>query len=181
MLHRCRAARFGFERDNYIGRTPQANGWLDDWADFLARRRLAPQLALAALNGCNGRLQERGAQLVELVGVFYSSYRPEPSLLHGDLWAGNWSMLVGGTPVVFDPAAYFGDREADLAMTHLFGGFGNRFYSAYQAAWPLDQAAGVRRDLHNLYHVLNHLNLFGRGYLAQALAMIDRLLAEAGR
>jgi protein-ribulosamine 3-kinase len=180
-LHRCHAARFGFEHDNYIGRTPQANGWLSDWVGFLAERRLAPQLRLAALNGYGGRLQQRGALLVELLGVFYASYRPLPSLLHGDLWAGNWSMLAGGTPVVFDPAAYFGDREADLAMTRLFGGFGARFYGAYQAAWPLDQAAGVRRDLHNLYHVLNHLNLFGGSYLAQAVAMTDRLLAEAGR
>ncbi|HXQ64572.1 MAG TPA: fructosamine kinase family protein [Steroidobacteraceae bacterium] len=180
-LHCRRAAAFGFAHDNYIGGTPQTNAWLDDWAEFVARRRLAPQLALADRNGYGGRLQERGSRLVELTGVFYSSHRPVPSLLHGDLWAGNWGVLVGGTPVIFDPAAYFGDREADVAMTRLFGGFGARFYDAYQAAWPLDQGASVRRDLHNLYHVLNHLNLFGASYLGQALAMIDRLLAEAGR
>jgi fructosamine-3-kinase len=180
-LHRCRATRYGFGHDNYLGGTPQANAWLDDWPEFLARRRLAPQLRLAEVNGYGERLQRRGALLVELTGVFYSSYRPAPSLLHGDLWAGNWGMLAGGTPVVFDPAVYFGDREADVAMTRLFGGFGSRFYNAYQAAWPLDQGASARRDLHNLYHVLNHLNLFGGSYLGQALAMIDQLLAETGR
>jgi len=180
-LHRCCAPAYGLEHDNYIGGTLQTNGWLEDWAEFLSRRRLAPQLALAQHNGYGGRLQQRGALLVELTGVFYSSYRPVPSLLHGDLWAGNWGMLAGGTPVVFDPAAYFGDREADIAMTRLFGGFGARFYDTYQTAWPLDQGASARRDLHNLYHVLNHLNLFGGSYLGRALAMIDRLLAETGR
>jgi fructosamine-3-kinase len=102
-------------------------------------------------------------------------------LLHGDLWSGNRGTLADGTPVVFDPAVYYGDREADIAMTMLFGGFGPRFYSAYAATWPLDQAAGTRRALYNLYHVLNHLNLFGGGYRAQAEGMIDRLLAAAGQ
>lgn len=83
-------------------------------------------------------------------------------------------------PVIYDPAVYYGDREADIAMTRLFGGFGPRFHSAYVASWPLDQAAGTRRDLYNLYHVLNHLNLFGGSYRGQAESMIDRLLAAAG-
>ena len=94
------------------------------------------------------------------------------------MWGGNWATDAGGAPVLFDPAVYYGDREADLAMTHLFGGFGRAFYDAYEAAWPLDPGAGVRRDLYNLYHVLNHLNLFGGGYRAQAAAMIERLLAQ---
>jgi protein-ribulosamine 3-kinase len=179
-LHRCHAARFGFEADNFIGGTPQANGWLARWQEFLVERRLRPQLALAARNGYRGRLQERGTRLVELAGVFYAGYRPTPSLLHGDLWGGNRAMLAAGTPVLFDPAPYFGDREADLAMTRLFGGFDARFHAAYDAAWPLDPGAPVRRELLNLYHVLNHLNLFGGGYGPQALGMIDRLLAAAG-
>jgi fructosamine-3-kinase len=100
-----------------------------------------------------------------------------PSLLHGDLWGGNWSADASGRPVIFDPAVYFGDREADLAMTRLFGGFGAAFYAAYAGAWPLEPGAAERTTLYNLYHVLNHLNLFGGGYLSQAQAMIDRLLA----
>jgi protein-ribulosamine 3-kinase len=103
---------------------------------------------------------------------------PAPSLLHGDLWTGNLGYLPDGTPAVFDPAVYYGDREADLAMSELFGGFGRDFYAAYRDAWPLDAGYGTRKTLYNLYHILNHLNLFGGGYLGQARAMIDRLLAE---
>jgi fructosamine-3-kinase len=179
-LHRVRADRHGWHRDNYVGRTPQANPWHQDWPMFLRTRRLAPQLELARANGAPARLVQRGLQLLEVVGVFYASYVPTPSLLHGDLWSGNRGSLAGGEPVVYDPACHYGDREADVAMTRLFGGFGPRFYAAYQATWPLDAAAGYRRDLHNLYHVLNHLNLFGGAYAAQAAAMIDGLLAEAG-
>jgi protein-ribulosamine 3-kinase len=174
------AQAFGLGRDNNIGSTPQPNGWCGDWVEFLARRRIGYQLDLAASNEHGGRLQERGRYLVELMTVFFSAYRPVPSLLHGDLWGGNWGVAPDGEPVIFDPAVYYGDREADIAMTRLFGGFGPRFHSAYVATWPLDQAAGTRRDLYNLYHVLNHLNLFGGSYRQQAETMIDRLLAAAG-
>ena len=118
--------------------------------------------------------------LCELVDVFFSSYRPLPSLLHGDLWGGNWGTDDAQMPVIFDPAVYYGDRETDIAMTKLFGGFGPAFYTAYQSTWPLDQAAGTRATLYNAYHVLNHFNLFGGGYQSQALSMIERLLAELG-
>ncbi len=178
--HRISAAAFGLERDNFIGATPQSNTLTGDWLTFWRERRLLPQLGLAAANGHGGRLQERGHRLVEVMGVFFSSYRPAPSLLHGDLWSGNRAAQADSTPVVFDPAVYYGDREADIAMTRLFGSFGPRFYSAYTATWPLDQLAGTRRGLYNLYHVLNHLNLFGGNYGAQAEGMIDRLLAAAG-
>ncbi len=136
-------------------------------------RRLADVLSRASA-------QDRGARLLESLDAFFTSYRPVPSLLHGDLWGGNWGTDTAGRPVVFDPAVYFGDRETDIAMTRLFGGFGNRFYTAYHSNWPLDQAAGTRRTLYNLYHVLNHLNLFGGSYLAQAEDMTARLLAELG-
>jgi fructosamine-3-kinase len=179
-LHGCHATHFGFAHDNYIGGSIQANGWLEDAAVFLARRRIAPQLSLARANGYGALLEERGRRLLEAVPALYAGYQPAPSLLHGDLWAGNRGMVAGSTPVVFDPAAYYGDREADIAMTHLFGGFGAPFYAAYQAGAPLDAGAAAREALHNLYHVLNHLNLFGRNYLAQARALIDRLLAETG-
>jgi fructosamine-3-kinase len=175
-LHAVTGPAFGLERDNAIGASPQPNGPSGDWAAFWRHRRLGFQLERAAQTGYGGRLQDRGARLLESVPALLAGHRPRPSLLHGDLWAGNRGMLPAGTPVVFDPAVYYGDREADLAMTQLFGGFGPRFYAAYEAAWPLPPGAGERRELYNLYHVLNHLNLFGGGYLAQAEAMIDRLL-----
>lgn len=178
--HRSRGPHFGLERDNCIGATPQPNAPADDWVAFWREHRLGFQLELAARQGHADRLQERGRRLAEVIDVFFATYRPAASLLHGDLWGGNRGMIAGGTPVVFDPAVYYGDREADIAMTRLFGSFGPRFYSAYAATWPLDQAAGTRRDLYNLYHVLNHLNLFGGAYRGQAEAMIDRLLAAAG-
>ena len=100
--------------------------------------------------------------------------------MHGDLWGGNFAATGQDEPVIFDPAVYYGDREADIAMTELFGGFGPRFYAAYKEAWPLDPGYETRKLLYNLYHILNHFNLFGGGYAAQAEHMIDRLLAETG-
>ena len=107
--------------------------------------------------------------------VFSTSYEPAPSLLHGDLWGGNWA-ASNGEPVIFDPAVYYGDRETDLAMTRLFGGFGKSFYKAYEQAWPLQAGSGERQHLYQLYHVLNHLNLFGSGYLGRSLALMAALL-----
>ena len=105
-------------------------------------------------------------------------HAPRPALLHGDLWGGNLSFDTAGTPVIYDPATYYGDREAELAMTELFGGFSADFYAAYREAWPLDGGYRVRRELYNLYHVLNHLNLFGGGYAGQAERMMQTLLAS---
>ncbi len=181
MQHRVTAPRCGWHRDNTIGATPQLNEWDRDWVRFFRERRLGVQLELAARNGLGTRGVERGRELGERCGAFFSSYRPVPSLLHGDLWGGNWGVVSGARePVIFDPAVYYGDRETDIAMTRLFGGFGPRFYAVYQATWPLDQAAGTRRTLYNLYHVLNHFNLFGGGYGRQAEGMIEKLLAELG-
>jgi fructosamine-3-kinase len=177
-MHRATHATFGWQRDNTIGSTPQINNEESDWIVFYREHRLRYQLALAAENGYRGNLQAQGEQLLERLAVFFSGYTPPPSLLHGDLWGGNHAALAGGTPVIFDPAVYYGDREADLAMTELFGGFGSGFYSAYREAWPLDPGYRVRKDLYNLYHVLNHLNLFGGGYRGQAERLIDRLLTE---
>ncbi len=177
-LHHETRPRFGWERDNTIGATPQPNAWMEDWLGFLRERRLGHQLALASRNGAPGRLAEKGGRLLERLPDFFHGYRPVPSLLHGDLWGGNWAADESGAPVVFDPAVYYGDREADIAMTELFGGFPADFYAAYRAAWPLDAGYPVRRLLYNLYHVLNHFNLFGGGYLGQADRMLDRLLAE---
>jgi len=177
-MHRHTQERFGWNIDNTIGSTPQLNDPDTNWVRFLRAKRLGYQLSFAAERGYGGRLQRHGEQLLEQLDVFFSDYRPIPSLLHGDLWGGNVSATRDDCPVIFDPAVYFGDREADLAMTELFGGFPDAFYRAYREAWPLDPGYNVRRDLYNLYHVLNHLNLFGGGYAGQAQRLIDGLLAE---
>ncbi len=177
-MHRHTVERFGWHRDNTIGATHQPNAWRDDWIDFWREQRLAFQLELAARNGFPN-LARRGELLLDRFAALID-HDPAPSLLHGDLWGGNITFDTNGQPVIFDPAVYYGDREADLAMTELFGGFGSDFYAAYRAAWPLDPGYRVRRELYNLYHILNHANLFGSGYAGQAQRMIDRLLAELG-
>ncbi len=178
-LHRVTGPEFGWHRDNTIGTTPQQNATADDWATFFCDRRIAPQLALAVDHGHRGRLQRDGERLLAAIPGLLAGHAPPPSLVHGDLWSGNAARLATGEPVIFDPAVYYGDREADLAMTELFGGFGADFHAAYREAWPIDAGYPIRRTLYNLYHVLNHLNLFGGGYLRQAEAMIGLLLAEA--
>jgi fructosamine-3-kinase len=175
-LHRHTADHYGWERDNTLGSTPQPNARATDWSAFWREHRLGYQLQLAARNGYAGALQTTGEQLLSKLDQFLP-HRPPASLLHGDLWSGNVSGLPDGTPVIFDPAVYYGDRETDLAMTELFGGFGPDFYAAYREQWPLDAGYALRTDLYNLYHVLNHLNLFGGGYLRQSRHLIDRLLA----
>jgi fructosamine-3-kinase len=178
-LHRATREDYGWDRDNTIGSTPQPNAPTDDWVGFWRERRLGFQLKLAASKGGAARLVERGARLMEKLAAFFAGYRPAPSLLHGDLWSGNAAMTRLGEPVIYDPAVYFGDRETDLAMTELFHGFTPSFYDAYRAEYPLDPGYSTRRTLYNLYHVLNHWNLFGGGYGAQAERMIDELLARA--
>ncbi|MFA7388288.1 MAG: fructosamine kinase family protein, partial [Thiohalobacteraceae bacterium] len=179
-MHRTTRTQFGWYRDNTIGSTPQINTPDSDWISFWRDRRLGFQLDLAARNGWGGELQRLGERLLVSVGALFQDYRPRPSLLHGDLWSGNHGYLADGCPVIFDPALYYGDREADVAMTELFGGFGADFYAGYRSSWPLDAGYVVRRQLYNLYHVLNHLNLFGGGYQGQALRLLRELLAEIG-
>ena len=177
-MHRVSSDKFGWRRDNTIGATPQMNEPSSDWIGFWRKHRLGYQLQLARSNGYGGRLQVEGEQLMERLGAFFPGSLPAASLLHGDLWSGNYSFDASCQPVIFDPAVYFGDRETDLAMTELFGGFSGDFYEAYREAYPLDPGYATRKSLYNLYHVLNHLNLFGSGYLRQAEQMIARLLAE---
>jgi len=174
-MHRTVKERFGWHRDNTIGLTPQHNPWADDWVEFFRDHRLGYQLKLAAGNGFAGELQQKGAQLAKRLPVYFDDYEPASSLLHGDLWGGNWASC-DGQPVIFDPAVYYGDRETDLAMTRLFGGFGKAFYEAYESTWPLQPGHRERNDLYQLYHVLNHLNLFGSGYHGRAIALMRGLL-----
>ncbi len=177
-LHRTPQAYFGWQCHNTIGSTLQSNPKSLDWCQFWREQRLVKQLQLAARNGFAGRLQQLGDRLCADLEAFFQGYAPQASLLHGDLWGGNWAADHSGQAVIFDPVCYYGDREVDLAMTELFGGFSADFYTTYQLAWPLDPGYSARKALYNLYPILNHLNLFGRGYLAQAEQTLSKLLAE---
>jgi len=177
-MHRVTTEAFGWRRDNYIGTTTQPNGWYESWPEFFREQRLGHQLALAQEKGAPASLAASGHQLMAQLDNWFTDYSPAPSLLHGDLWGGNRGTLADGSPALFDPAVYFGDRETDLAMTRLFGGFGAEFYAAYVKEWPLDEGATQRQGLYNLYHVLNHFNLFGGAYLMQAEQIIQQLLTR---
>lgn len=177
-LHQKQQAYFGWHHDNYIGSNEQKNTRSDNWVSFWQEQRLNEQLKLAAENGYLGKIQQLGEQLIQLVPEFFISYQPQASLLHGDLWAGNAAADSEGQAVIYDPACYYGDREADIAMTELFGGYGTDFYAAYNTVWALDSGYGTRKKLYNLYHILNHLNLFGSGYLNQSEGMMQQLIAE---
>ncbi len=177
-LHLQKQPYFGWHRDNTIGSTTQVNGQYHDWVTFWQEQRLGHQLTLAAAKGYGGRLQTQGEKLCADLKPLFSGYQPQPALVHGDLWGGNAAADDQGNPVIYDPACYFGDRETDLAMTELFGGFSPAFYQAYQAVYPLASGYASRKTLYNLYHILNHLNLFGQSYLHQAEAMISKLLAD---
>ena len=177
-MHKTTNAQFGWWRDNTIGSTKQVNEYEGNWLDFWRKHRLGFQLELARNNGGSASLYKKGQTLNNSLAYFFKDYAPQASLLHGDLWSGNFAYLKSAEPVIYDPAVYYGDREADIAMTELFGGFSPLFYQAYNARWPLDKGYPQRKRLYNLYHILNHFNLFGGGYAMQAESMIDQLLAE---
>ena len=177
-LHAITGPTFGWNRDNFIGSTPQPNPPGTDWMAFYGEHRLAFQRRLARDNGANKALLDAVARLEENLPALLGDHRPKPSLLHGDLWSGNWGFLGDGAPTLFDPAVYYGDREADIAMMELFGHPGRDFFTAYTEVLPLDAGYPVRRELYNLYHILNHFNLFGGGYASQAGRMARRLLSE---
>jgi len=175
-LHRAtRGTRCGFDRDNFIGSTPQPNGWMDDWVELFRTRRLGFQIDLARERGLSDpeldRLMDR---LLDRLDEWIDLPDEPTCLLHGDLWSGNYLADSHGEPVLVDPAVYYGHREADLAMTELFGGFPPAFYRAYEEEWPLPSGSSERRRLYQLYHLLNHLNLFGGGYRDQAIAIARR-------
>jgi len=178
LLHQQCQPYFGWHCDNTIGSTLQPNDRNEDWIAFWRSHRLQHQLALASANGYQGILQSKGEKLCDKLESFFEGYIPQPALLHGDLWGGNASVDKQGNPIMFDPACYYGDREADLAMTELFGGFSQDFYAAYRETYPTEKGYMTRKKLYNLYHILNHLNLFGGGYLRQAENIMGDLLSE---
>jgi len=177
-LHQFQNEEFGWHRNNTIGSTKQINKKSKDWIDFYREHRLQYQISLAARAGAGRELESLGEKLCSHLNAFFQTYQPKPSLLHGDLWSGNYAFDGQSNPVIFDPAVYYGDREADIAMTELFGGFSNSFYTAYDNVFALDEGYTTRKTLYNLYHVLNHFNLFGGGYYSQSIDMMKKLLAE---
>jgi protein-ribulosamine 3-kinase len=173
-----RHPRCGLDHDNYLGATPQPNGWMEDWCTFWRERRLGYQLELARRRGlADPELTRLGERLMARLDEWLAAVPDEvPCLLHGDLWGGNYLVGPAGEPVVLDPAVYYGHREADLAMTRLFGGFDRAFYAAYQERWPLPPASEQRLAIYELYHLLNHLNLFGLGYRTRCLQTLRGLV-----
>ncbi len=173
-MHQVTSAEgFGWHRDNTIGATPQQNGWLESWVEFWRDRRLGPQFELAHEKG--GFFPQRD-ELMSAIPRLLKGHNPQSALLHGDLWSGNAAITEAGEPIILDPATYYGDPEADLAMTELFGRFPAAFYQGYNEVTPIDAGYKQRRVLYNLYHVLNHFNLFGGSYGAQANRMINQVL-----
>lgn len=174
-LHRVTQSHYGWERDNTIGSTPQRNSPRKDWVEFLREERLRFQFSRAVQRG--GQFEGAG-ELLDRLGEFFGDYDPLPALLHGDLWSGNVGFTRGGQPFIFDPAVYFGDREAEFGIIEMFGGFGAGFYQGYAAEWPLDPGFDRRKDLYLLYHQLNHFNLFGSSYGPSVRKSIRRLLSR---
>ncbi|KAK8808707.1 hypothetical protein WA538_002381, partial [Blastocystis sp. DL] len=164
---------YGFDQDNYIGLSPQSNQWTESWCNFYLNHRLLPQIRLFESNGhC---IQEKELFL-QKARERLSSHNPSPSLLHGDLWGGNVGFIRPSTPVLFDPATYYGDRETDIIMTQSFGDFPDSFYQGYNDEWPLPDDYLQRRDLYDLYHVLNHANMFGGCYVDSVYTILSELI-----
>jgi fructosamine-3-kinase len=179
-LHRAGADRFGFAQDNFCGATPQPNPWTDRWVDFYGRARLGHQLELADRSGL---LSVNERQQVERLIARLDSWLTEPAegpaLIHGDLWSGNRHVSADGTPAVIDPAASYAHREAELGMMTLFGSFSSRVFAAYEEAFPLEAEWRDRNPLYQLYHLMNHLNLFGPGYHGQVMTVVRRFAGSA--
>ncbi len=180
-LHKYSEKYFGFYENNYIGSTPQFNipdeSEKNVWTNFYFNKRLKIQFDLAEKKGYSGiELSKAFSKLEGKIEDILKSDYEKPSLLHGDLWSGNYIIDENGNACLIDPAVYYGNREADLAMTKLFGGFDDNFYSAYGEEFPLQNGYDYRENIYKLYHVLNHLNLFGSGYYQQAVSLIKYYL-----
>ena len=177
-MHRVTRGQFGWYLDNTIGTTSQPNPPEKQWLTFWREYRLRHQLDIARGGNFSALLIEKAERLLAGLPALFEGYEPESSLLHGDLWSGNKGFTTTGEPVLFDPAVYFGDRETDIAMTELFGMFPESFYDAYNRAWPLDEGYAARREVYQLYHLLNHYNLFGDQYIERIAQILDDALAS---
>lgn len=177
-LHKFTNDNFGFFESNYIGSTPQINIASDseksNWAEFYFNKRILFQFKLAGRNGYSDeRLRDGIKKLESIIHKIIGNEIESPSLLHGDLWSGNYIVDENGKACLIDPAVYYGNREADLAMTKLFSGFSPEFYSSYNEHFPLSDGHEFRENIYKLYHILNHLNLFGTSYYSQAVGLIE--------
>lgn len=190
LMHQQRGKVCGLNHDNFIGSTPQQNAPIEgtwdeaedgdglDWPRFFIERRLRFQVELAEQSGHGSELADLLDRSEAAISELLSADIEQPSLLHGDLWSGNYLVDEHGRPCLIDPAVYYGHREADLAMTALFGGFGHEFYAAYDEAWPLVHGWKERMPIYQLYHLLNHLNLFGSVYYERSKNILDRLARQ---
>ena len=170
--HGICSGRFGWDQEGFIGLGPQAAGWSTSWGDAFVRLRLRPQLQLASRWGLD---VNQYSELLVWLESWLGQHDPCPCLVHGDLWSGNAAVTADGRGVLIDPASWWADREVDLAMSRLFGGFSQRFYEGYQDIWPLPADFESRTDAYNLYHLLNHANLFGGGYQKQSLMALSAM------
>lgn len=177
-LHQATTTKqFGFECNNYLGTTQQINGWQDDWISFWREQRLGYQLELFAAKGNRKEtLVVKGDQLLNQLDDILACDSEPGVLLHGDLWSGNAAANAEGAPVIYDPASYYGHREAEIGMMRLFGGFGAECEAAYQEIWPLQPGHDRRIEVYRLYHQLNHLNLFGGSYYSGCLSTMESIL-----
>ncbi len=176
-LHEPIGQQFGARKNNFIGSTVQHNGWADDWATFFWEKRLEPQI-YQMLEVASSFPEEALGPLKEKVLDILQEYEFTPSLVHGDLWSGNVGTTMEGKPAVFDPAVYWGHAETDLAMARLFGGFSEDFYEAYEALRPALEGEQDRLRVYQLYHLLNHYNLFGGTYFDQCIRQIGKIMAR---
>ncbi len=172
-LHRSLSSHFGLDHDNYIGSLPQYNNQTDSWAEFFRVRRLEPQLQMAVDNGLMNQVDSKNFnKLFLLLADLFPT--ESPSLLHGDLWSGNYMVSGDGRPCLIDPAVYYGHREMDIAFSRLFGGFDSDFYTVYNETYPQESGFEDRLDVYNLYPLLVHVNLFGSSYLGQVRSILQR-------
>lgn len=179
--HQLQGDAFGWDKNNYIGLTPQQNTVTENWADFYCDNRLRPQLSLAKRRGLDNDLFTQISHLFRPIHRLLSDHNPKPCLLHGDLWAGNAGFdQITNKVMLFDPAPYYGDPETDLAMTELFGGFSSGFYENYNNINSLEAEYSVRKPIYHLYHALNHFNLFGVGYLPMIKTLIEQIETKIG-
>ncbi|WP_376697446.1 fructosamine kinase family protein [Wenzhouxiangella sp. EGI_FJ10305] len=175
-MHRHTGDEFGWHRSNYIGRTPQTNTTVDEWTVFFAAHRLGAQFDRLRRNQPDSGWNDLKNEVIDAWMRVSDAHEPAPSLIHGDLWRGNAAALSEDVPVIYDPSVHYADRECDLAMAHLFGGFDESFYQAYEAAWPLPEGFETRRFFYKLYHMLNHANLFGGPYIEASEQLCRRIL-----
>jgi len=163
---------FGWEQEGFIGSNSQIKGWDSDWGKFFVNYRLRPQLIKAAAWGFRIELYE---DLLIYLSSYLNKHKPSVSLVHGDLWSGNCGSTKNGVGSLYDPASYWGDREVDISMTKLFGSFSKEFYKGYEEIWPLESSAKDRTEIYNLYHLLNHANIFGGSYKDTSLQLLKDL------